>query len=308
MNATCLTRGTAGAFWAALAVGTSPLRSPLAAQDPLGGELWRVVGVTVPVPYALAQGSTASFWNPAQRVTAPALAGDVIQTPDAIAASGILAVIRTGSGRLGSWGLELGQVDIGDIIRTSLTPDPEGTVPVYTRVVGLTWALTRGSTSVGATVGGHDSRLDQSDVQHWTADVGVVERLGDVLTLAAATHFFYRFTTSDPSQDLYAAVEWRAWHGPLWTGSGDAALRLRYGATLAHGAGTDHEVGLGFDLGSLVAVDGMLVRENTYGNIAWRGVAGFHVLIGRYGVTFARDAGVNDVGSSYRVGLEWRLQ
>lgn len=304
MNATWRLAPLAGVVWAVLA----PWPVPALGQDAVGTELWRVVGVTVPTPYALDAGPTGAFWNPAQIVTVPMVAADVTQTPEAISAAGFLAVVRTGPSRLGSWGLEYGQVDIGDIIRTSVTPDPEGTIPVYTRAVGLTWALTRGSTTVGATLADHDSRLDQSDHQHWTGDLGVVERLGPAITLAAATHFFSRLATDDPGQDLFAAVEWRAWHGALWTGSGDASLRLRYGATLAHGAGTDHEFGIGFDLGAPVALDGMLVRESTYGNVTWRGVAGIRVRIGRYGVTFARDAGVNDIGSSYRVGLEWRLR
>jgi hypothetical protein len=280
----------------------------LPAQDPVGTELWRVVGTTIPVPFALAQGTSAAFWNPAQMVTVPAVGGDVVQTPDAISAMGLLAVVRTGAGKLGSWGLIYGQVDIGDITRTSLTPDPEGTVPVYTRDIGLTWAMTRGSTILGATVGAHDSRLAQDDIQHWTGDVGVTQHVGDALTVAAATHFFYRLATGDASQDLYAAVEWRAWQGPLWNGSGNAALRLRYGATLAHGSGTDHAFGVGLDLGAPLALDGLLVRESTFGNTAWRGVAGLRVHIGHYGLSFARDAGVSGLGSSYRVGLEARLK
>ena len=291
---------------AALAASGAPRRA--LAQDAVGAELWRVVGTTVAVPFALAQGTPAAFWNPAQTVTGPAVGGDVVQTPQAISATGLLAVVRTGAGRLGSWGLVYGQVDIGDIARTSLTPDPEGTVPVYTRDVGLTWALARGATTFGATVSAHDSRLDQADLQHWTGDLGVTQRLGNVLTLAAASHFFSRYRTSDPSQDFYAAVEWRAWQGPLWSGSGDAAIRVRYGVTLAHGAGTDHAMGLGLDLGAPFAIDGLLVRESTFGNTAWRGVAGIRVRIGRYGLSFARDAGVSGLGSSYRVGLEARLE
>ena len=281
----------------------------LSAQgDPVGSELWRVVGTTVAVPFALAQGTSAAFWNPAQRVAAPGVGGDVVQTPDAISATGILAVVRTGSGTLGSWGLIYGQVDIGDITRTSTTPDPEGTIPIYTRDVGLTWAKEFGATTVGATVGAHDSRLDQADLQHWTGDLGVIERVGDLLTFGAATHFFSRLATGDASQDLYAGVEWRALHGPLWTGSGDVSVRLRYGVTLAHGTGTDHALGVGLDVGAPFALDGLLVRESTFGNVAWRGVAGIRVRIGHYGLSFARDAGVSGLGSSYRVGLEARFR
>ena len=299
------------ATWRFGLAGVLALGTPGGAQaqgDAVGAELWRVVGTTVAAPFALAQGTVAAFWNPAQTVSAAGMGGDVVQTPEAISATGILAVIRTGSGRLGSWGLILGQVDVGDITRTTFTPDAQGTIQVYTRDVGLTWAKAWGSTTVGATLGAHDSRLDQIDLQHWTGDLGVTQRFGDALTLAAATHFFSRFATRDPSQDLYAGVEWRAAHGPLWTGSGEVALRLRYGAAFAHGVGTDHAIGMGVDVGAPFAIDGMLVRESAFGNTAWRGVAGLRVHIGHYGISFARDAGVSGLGSSYRVGLEARFQ
>lgn len=302
MNATWKTAHTLGLLLLAGMPRTSR------AQDPVGAELWRVAGTTVPLPFALAQGTASAFWNPAQAVAAPAVAGDIVQTPDAISATGMLAVVRTGAGKLGSWGLLYGQVDLGDITRTGITPDPLGTVPVFTRDIGLTWSLTHGSTIVGATVGSHDSRLDDANWQRWTGDLGVVQRVGGAFTVAAATHFLSRFAANDPGQDVYAAAEWRAWQGPLWQGSGVAALRLRYGATFAHGAGTDHAFGVGFDLGAPFALDGLLVRENSYGNIAWRGVAGIRVRIGHYGMSFARDGGVSGLGSSYRVGLEARLR
>ncbi|HYK10560.1 MAG TPA: hypothetical protein VEV39_07160 [Gemmatimonadales bacterium] len=305
MNATWRFR-LAGGVGALLALGTP--RGARAQGDAVGAELWRVVGTTIAVPFALTQGTSAAFWNPAQTVTAPGVGGDIVETPEAISVTGILAVVRTGPGRLGSWGLVYGQVDIGDITRTSFTPDPEGTIPVYTRDVGLTWAKGWGSTTVGATIGAHDSRLDQTEYQHWTGDLGVTQHVGEVLSIAAATHFFYRFATGDASQDLYAGVEWRAVHGPIWDGSGDVALRLRYGATLAHGMGTDHAFGLGIDVGAPFAIDGMLVREGTFGNTAWRGVGAVRVHIGHYGISFARDAGVSGLGSSYRVGLEARFK
>ena len=37
------------------------------AQQAAGTELWRLIGVTQPVPFALATGATGAFWNPAQR-------------------------------------------------------------------------------------------------------------------------------------------------------------------------------------------------------------------------------------------------
>ena len=49
-------------------------------------------------------------------------------------------------------------------------------------------------------------------------------------------------------------------------------------------------------------------REAGYGGAAWRVVGGLRVAVGRYRLSFARDAGVNDTGAAYRVGLEARLR
>lgn len=281
---------------------------PSEAQDATGAELWRVAGVTYATPFALATGGAAAFWNPAQVVPQVVSAEfDAIETPSEIAATGLLAMVRTGAGRVGSFGIIYGQMDVGDLVRTTVSPDPQGTIPVYTRTFGATWAASRGATTLGATLGLHDTRLDQNDDQHWTMDVGVAERLGDAVRIAAATHFLSRASTTDPSQDLFAGVECRLWHGSLWGGSGDAAVRARYGVTVAHGGGTDHDFGIGVDVGAPFAFDVLLVRQGSYGNVVWRGVAGIVVGIGRYRLSFARDAGVNDIGSAYRVGLEARL-
>ena len=37
-------------------------------------------------------------------------------------------------------------------------------------------------------------------------------------------------------------------------------------------------------------------------------VAGLWLVIGKYRVTLARDAGVNDLGSTYRVGVDMRFR
>ena len=49
----------------------------------------------------------------------------------------------------------------------------------------------------------------------------------------------------------------------------------------------------------------MVAREGGYSSGAgWRPVAGLGLTIGKYRVTLARDTGVNEVGSAYRVGVE----
>jgi hypothetical protein len=150
------------------------------------------------------------------------------------------------------------------------------------------------------------TRLDAAEWSRATFDVGASREVVPGLRLAAATHFVGSFRTDDPAQDVYAGIECRLWQGALW---GDhAVVRGRYGLAFAHGFGADHQAGLGFELGSVVSLDAAVVREGGYADGGWRPAAGLRVAIGKYRVTIARDAGVNDLGSAYRVGVEARLR
>jgi hypothetical protein len=286
----------------------------LAAQQSAGAELWRLAATTVPVPTALATGGAAAFWNPAQPAGAAAeraaFALELIETAPTVGAQGLLIVTRARVPRVGRVGLVYGRMSIGDLVRTSDSPDPDpGGIPYYTETLGATWAASAGATTVGATLAYQDTRLDATRAARWTFDVGVRRGLGagDALSLAAATHFFSRLAAGNPAQDAYAAVELRLWRGPLWDGGTTGALRARYGLTFAHGFTADHQFGAGFEVGPGFAADVVVVREGSYGDAGWRPIAGVRVAIGRYHVSFARDAAFNDVGAAYRVGLEGRL-
>ncbi len=284
----------------------------LLAQQAAGAELWRLAAATVPVPEALATGGSAAFWNPAQHDDgAQALLGiDAIQTPDAVNASGFLGVLRMrlggGGGRMG---VVYGRMQLRGLTRTSLSPEPDqGTIPFFTHTVGASGALVRERMAVAATLAYHETRLDQTDVGHWTLDAGFDRRIGDVLRVAAATHFFSRGSTSDAAQDIYAGLECRVFRGPLWNGGSAANIRARYGVAFGHGFGADHQFGAGIDFGDPFAFDLLVAREGGYAGPTWRAVGGLRVGIGRYKVSFARDGGGNDVGSAFRVGLETRLR
>lgn len=283
-----------------------------AAQQAAGTQLWRVVATTLAVPPALATGPGATFWNPAQTEDSSRaqIALEAIQTPAAIGASGMLGAVRVPLRSLGggSIGLVYGRVGLSDLTRTTDSPDPDGSsVPFYTFALGATWARTISATSVGATLAFHETRLDASRADHWTIDVGASRGiLGDRIRVAAATHFFSSLSATDPSQDIYAGVEANVWEGPLW--GGRATLRGRYGLAFAHGFNADHQFGLGAELARAVALDIAVVREGSYSEPGWRPVAGLRVVIGKYRITLARDAGVNDVGSAYRVGVDARFQ
>lgn len=283
---------------------------PGGAQEAAGTTLWRVAATTVPTPAALAVGPAAAFWNPAQPVDSARviLAVDAIQMPSAVDASGIIATIRVAAGKIGALGVIYGRVGLSDITQTMDSPDPTGAVvPVYTFGVGGTWSRRIGATNVGATLTFHETRLDTELNDRMTLDVGASHSFGDRFRIAAATHFFSSLRTDDPSQDIYAGVEARVWHGTI---SGErAALRGRYGIAFAHGFPADHQFGLGIELAQSFMFDFLLSYEGSYGTgSTWRPVAGIRLAIGKYHLTVARDAGVNEVGSAYRVGIDARLK
>jgi len=277
-------------------------------QQGAGTELWRVAATTLPIPPALATGGAAAFWNPAQPATPEraSFALEVIETAPTVNASGVLVTVRARVRPLGQLGLVYGRMGIGDLVRTSLSPDPDpGAIPYYTQTLGANWSVAPGGTALGATLAYQDTRLDVQGSNRWTLDLGARHTFAGAVTLAAATRCFSRFAAGDPAQDLYGGVELRLWHGPLW--GSRAAVSARYGVATAHGFTADHQFGAGFELGTQFASDLEVQREGSYGQAGWRAVAGMRVGVGRYRVSFARDFGVNDIGAAYRVGLEGRI-
>lgn len=288
---------------------------PLGAQQAAAASLWRLAATTLPIPPALAEGAGASFWNPAQIDDSARMqvALEAIQAPTAIGAAGFLGALRFGVRSLGEIGLLYGCVGLSDLARTGDSPDPlGGTIPVYTSVVGATWSRivsAGGRTVVGATLAFHDTRLDAARGRRGTLDVGAGHELaGGALRLAAATHFFSSLRATDPAQDVYAGIEYRVWRGSLWRDP--VAVRARYGLAFAHGFSPDHHFGAGGDFGrgGTLSLDVGLVREGSYGDPGWRPVAGVRLRVGKYRVTVARDAGVNELGSAYRVGVDARFR
>lgn len=279
-----------------------------AAQAGAGSELWRLAAVTLTVPPALATGIAAAFWNPAQGETGSTRLGlDLIETPEAVGATGVLAALRVPVRPVGGLGLAYARMGLSDLVRTSDSPDPVGeAIPYYAQSAGIIWARGVGRSSVGARLTYYDTNLDGTRIARWTLDAGVTHSFGERLRVAAATRGLRRLRR-DPAQDLYAGVEGRLWRGTLWR-STSGTLIARYGVTAGHPGGADHQLGAGLDVGAAVAVDLLVAREATYGNAAWRGAAGLRFAMGRYRMTFARDGGISDLGSAFRVGLEARIQ
>ncbi|MGH7645157.1 MAG: hypothetical protein ACREMR_06185 [Gemmatimonadales bacterium] len=293
-------------FWAFLVT----LPATVAAQDAAGTALWRLASTTLAVPPALATGGPAALWNAAQPdgTARLVLSVELLRTPPELGVAGPLAAGRVQVRTLGAIGLVYGRLAIDDLVRTSDSPEPTGgSVPYYTQIVGAHWARAIGRATVGALLAHHDTRLDAALTRRWTLDLGVrAPILSDALEVAAATHFFSWSDAGDPAQDLYLGLAYRVPLGQLWEGSERAALSLRYGAAVAHGFGADQFVGAGMALGEVFTADVMIAREGGYAEEGWRPVGAIRVGVGRYRVSFARDAGTNGIGSAYRVGLEVR--
>jgi len=272
-------------------------------QQGAGSELWRLAAVTLPLPAALAAGTAAAYWNPAQADDHSQLGLDLLQTPQAVGATGVIGAARLPVRHVGSLGLVYARMGLGSLVRTSDSPDPVGeAIPFYSQSGALTWSDEVAHTAVGATLTYHDTRFDGTRAERWSLDVGVVRSFADRARLAFSTRGFTRFG-NDPAQDFCARAEYRLWHGILW-GSTTGRLVGRYGIAFGHPGGVDHQVGVGLEVGTPVSLDVLVSREASYGNVAWRGAAGLRVSVGHYRVTFARDAGISDLGSTFRVGLE----
>jgi len=281
----------------------------LGAQQSAGTELWRIAATTLAVPPALATGGAAAFWNPAQPAGAEraSVALEAIETAPTVGARGVLITACARVRRVGRVGLVFGSMSIADLVRTSLSPDPDpGGIPYYTTTIGANWATTAGATTLGATLAHQDTQLDVMHAQRWTFDVGARRALTGAVSIAAATHFLSRLA-ADPAQDAYAGIDVRVWHGPLWEGGSSGAIHARYGLAFGHGFTADHQLGAGFEVGNEFSADILVVREGSYGDGGWRPVGGVRVAIGRYHISVARDAALNDVGAAYRVGFEGRL-
>jgi hypothetical protein len=288
---------------ATVPVGTLP------GQAAAGSELWRLAASTVPVPAALAAGAAASYWNPAQGISGRGQIGlDLIQTPAAVGATGLIGAIRLPLSRVGTVGFVYARMGLGDLVRTTDSPDPDGTtIPFYTQSASATWARALGTVSVGAALTYHDTRFDGARIDRWTLDLGITESLlANRLRVAAGTRGLRRLG-NDPAQDVNVGLEFRAWHGTLW-GTTAGALVARYGFAFGHPGGADHQLGAGLEVGTSLWFDAIVAREASYGHAAWRSAAGVRITVGRYRMSFARDGGVSDLGSTFRVGLEARLK
>src|SRR2546428_9969061 len=230
-------------------------------KEGAGAELWRLAATTLAEPPALATGGAAGFWNPAQPATGEraAFGLEVVNTPSAVGASGVLFTARARVSPVGRVGIVYGRMSISDLVPTSLSPDPDGgTIPFYTQTVGASWSATRGASALGATFAYRTTTLDLEHSNRWTLDVGVRYGVTGTLTVAFATRSFSRFAASDAAQDLSAGIDYCVWRGAPWRGGAPASGDGGYRVTLARGFSPDPQFGAGFRLGDPLSTPPLL--------------------------------------------------
>lgn len=279
---------------------------PLLAQAPPAAGLWRVTATSLSTPPALETGVTAIFWNPAAPAHRVSLAAgaQVVQTPDALKMGGLLVGVDKALGAGLNVGLLYGRMDVKDLVRTTTSPGAEqGSIPVYEQLLGFRTAYHRGPVALGIMLEVHDARFDSDDDGGLTLDAGIRLQPHRRLTIAAASHFFPADFGTTQSTDFYLGIEAVPIESAGIAGT-STLVALRYGATYRTSGDLEHMLATGVLINRQVRIDFALTNESAYGDRAWRVALGLGLRIGRYVIAVARGGGLNDVGATYRVGLD----
>jgi hypothetical protein len=280
--------------------------TPAGAQAPAAAELWRVAAASLASHPALQVGATSTFWNPGspngQRGGAAGI--EIVHTSAVLGLSGLLlggSLPLAGPVRAG---LVLGRMQIRDLVRTTTSPDSEqGSIPVFEQFGGAHLAFQSTAVQAGVLLAIHNSRFDIESETGFTLDIGFRARPFRRLTIAAATHLLPVTLTSEPTTDYYAAAEYIV--VDRWTLSTlEARLALQYGATYRNSGDLDHTLTAGFTVNEQVHIDATITNESAYGQRQWRPGIALGLRFGRYTVMFSHGTGINDVGGTYRVGLD----
>lgn len=279
--------------------------SPSAAQAPPSASLWRVAAAALTAPPALASGATGAFWNPAATSAADLQGGlQIVRTSDVIGLTGILAGVTKSLGRHARAGVIVGRMGVRDLVRTTSSPTSvTGSIPVYDQLVGGRANVTLGGFQAGAMIRVHDARFDVIRESGVTLDLGVRYQPTQRLLVAAATHFLPVDLSAVENTDYYAGAQYVIAQDVPVAGI-ETTVEGRYGVSYRVSGDLEHAMALGTMLAGVVRVDASIVRERAFGQAVWRPGFGVEIGIGRYVITFARTDGVNDLGGTYRVGLD----
>jgi hypothetical protein len=195
-------------------------------------------------------------------------------------------------------------MQVRDLVRTTTSPDgEEGSIPIYEQFAGVGLSAGTRRIEIGATLLLHDARFDVLNTSGLTLDVGLRFAPWSRLRIAAATHLLPIDFSSDPSTDYFAAAEYLAAERLVLSGI-PMALMARYGLALRASGDTEHTVGFGAVLGNRVVLDASLTGESGYGSRQWRPAVGVGLRFGAYLVSLAHGFGLNDLGGTFRIGLD----
>ncbi len=289
----------------ALSIPVNLAAAPLVAQAPPFAEFWRVAASSLAGPAALESGGTAAFWNPAT-ASAPSrltVGVEVVQTSDIVGLSGILAGARQRIQSL-QLGVLLGRMEVRDLVRTTTSPNSvAGSIPVYEQMAAVEFGVRTAALHVGALFTLHDARLDTLREGGATLDVGINLTPLPGLRIAGATHLFPINFSRQETTEYYSGIEY-AFARAVAVGKSHAQVVARYGAAYRVSGDLEHAFGMGIGIDELVQVDAALTSESAFGQRSWRPSLGVSLQIGRYTLDIARSSGLNDVGATYRVGLD----
>ncbi len=280
--------------------------SRLAAQAPPSAALWRVAASSLALPPALTAGVAGTFWNPGALGQARGLAvgAHVFHTSDVLGMSGVLLGGSLPLPKPVRAGVLLGRVDIRDLVRTTTSPDAnEGSIPVYTQFVGGNVVVSTGPLAAGVALQLHEARFDSENASGLTLDAGIRLRPVDRLLIAASTHLLPIDFSAQPTTDYFAGVEYTAWdHRPA---EGLAAqAHVRYGVAYQPDGTVEHLMGIGAELADQIVVDTGVASEAGIGERIWRPSVSLGLRFGGYTVALAHGLGANDVGGTFRVGID----
>jgi hypothetical protein len=292
-----------------LAVLSSGVFAPVAAQAPPSADLWRVASSALALPAPLHTGATGMFWNPAA-VAVPAglaVAADAVVTSEVLGLSGLLAATSFAlPGRLRA-GVVAGRVEIRDLVRTTTSPNSTGdAIPVYEQFVGADLGMRVAWVQIGLGVSFHESRFDIASASGLTIDAGMRLNPIDRVTVAASTHLLPVDLSANTATEYLAAGEYMFVRRQPADGLHVRAT-ARYGVAYQTRGAWEHVMGLGAELDGRVVLDLALASESGAVSRLWRPSLGLGLRFGGYTIHFAHGLSANDVGGTTRIGLDIRF-
>lgn len=276
------------------------------AQAPESAELWRVYAASLAIPPALQTGPLAPAWNPAAASREGALVGglQIAHTSSVLGLAGFTAGATKSVSHRGTLGLQLGRIDIRDLVRTTTDPSRVGgPIPVYTQYLGIGGQLMMGHLQMGALARINNERFDTIDETGLTLDLGLRFQPHRRLLFAAASRFLPIDLSKQSTTDFYAGMEYEFLSASR-IGTVSSTVKVRLGTTYRAFQTFEPSVGAGILLGGHFGLNASVAREQAHGVHAIRPAISLLLRVGRYQVWFARASSLNDVGATYRVGLE----